>query len=294
MIIDLHTHTTHSDGKFSVSDLLKYAKYKNIDILAITDHDSVGAHIELLNSEVESIFNGKVLVGAELNAVFDGAKIELLAYNFNYVELKKWLDSKYSKEKQHENLKNEFNHLVKLCHTNKIKINSEIVYNPQVEYPVARIYKEIKKYEGNRIMFTEKEWNDSDCFYRSCTCNSKFILYIDFSINTPNAKECSDVIRNAGGKVFVAHLFKYNISNHVAFLDKLMNKNIIDGIEVYYPTFTQEQTQILEEYCIKNNLLMSCGSDYHGESKVTDETVVWSSLDDLKYDPNNILKWIND
>lgn len=294
MIIDLHTHTTYSDGKFSVKDLLKYAKQKNIDILAITDHDSVGAHIELLNSDVKGIFDGKILVGSEINAVFAGAKIDLLAYNFDLIELKKWLDSKYSKEKQNENLKDEFIHLVKLCHANKMKIDSEMVYNPQVEYPIARIYREIKKYEENRIMFTEQEWNNSESFYRSCTCNSKFILYIDFSHNTPNAKECTGVVRNAGGRIFLAHLFKYNIPDYVVFLDKLMSQNILDGIEVYYPTFTREQTQFLEEYCIKNNLLMSCGSDYHGESIVTDETAVWSSLDKIKYDPKDILKWIND
>lgn len=293
MIIDLHTHTTYSDGKLSLIDLLKYAKLKKIEILAITDHDSVDAHIELISLNVEKFFNGKIVVGAELNAVFEGAKIELLGYNFDPVSVKKWLDGKYIKEKQYENLLNEFNHLVYLCQKNKIKIDPQIIYNPKNEFPVARIYKEIKKHEENRKIFTDQEWTDSEKFFRSCTCNTNFILYLDFSINTPSAKECSDIVRSAGGKVFLAHLFKYNMHNHIEYLDKLVSDNILDGIEVYYPEFTKEQTETLEAYCRKNKLLISGGTDYHGESTEIQESVIWNSLDNISIDKKSVLKWID-
>ncbi len=292
MIIDLHTHTTYSDGKFSVKDLLKRAKQKNIEILAITDHDSVDAHIELQGTNTAGLFDGRIVVGAELNAVFEGAKIELLGYGFEPEQVKKWLDGKYSREKQHEKLLDEFGRLLDLCRRNDIKLDSRIVYDPEAEFPVARIYKEIRKYEENGKYFTDREWDDPEGFFRSCTCNRDFILYLDFSADTPGARECSDVVRGAGGKIFLAHLYKYNMHNHMDYLDKLVKESIIDGIEVYYPVFTAEQTRGLEDYCIKHNLYMSGGTDYHGEAAEIKGLPIWSDLDNLRVDESNVLKWI--
>ena len=47
-MIDLHTHTKYSDGTWEVKDLLINAEKNNVDLLSITDHDSVKAHLELL------------------------------------------------------------------------------------------------------------------------------------------------------------------------------------------------------------------------------------------------------
>ena len=51
-------------------------------------------------------------------------------------------------------------------------------------------------------------------------------------------------------------------------LNIIKRNNIIDGVEVYHSSFTEEQIKILEKYCRDNNLLMSGGSDCHGEKKV--------------------------
>lgn len=54
-MIDLHTHTNHSDGTDSVEELLKNAEKSNIEILSITDHDSVGAYFELEKKPIEDV-----------------------------------------------------------------------------------------------------------------------------------------------------------------------------------------------------------------------------------------------
>ena len=84
----------------------------------------------------------------------------------------------------------------------------------------------------------------------------------------PNAKEVSDAIRNAGGKVFLAHLYLYPLKDHMAYLDKIVSENIIDGIEVYHSKHTEEEIEILERYAKEHNLLISGGTDYHGDKKV--------------------------
>ena len=66
-MIDLHTHTNHSDGTDSVEEILKNAERSNIEILSITDHDSVGAYFELEeNPNLRNLYSGKIIVGSEL------------------------------------------------------------------------------------------------------------------------------------------------------------------------------------------------------------------------------------
>ena len=83
-MIDLHCHTTNSDGTWTVEELLKKAQEINLEVLSITDHDSVKSYFEIQkNRELQNVFKGKIINGVELNCVFDGIKIEALAYDFD-------------------------------------------------------------------------------------------------------------------------------------------------------------------------------------------------------------------
>ncbi len=265
-MIDLHTHTTYSDGTWTVKELLEKAEEKNIELLAITDHDTVKAHLELEKIDYSDYFSGKIIPGAEFNCVFNNAKIELLGYNFDIHKMNEWIEKTYNKKNAKPNLLEEFNLLMNACYKNGIKID-EINYNENMGWPIDYVYEGIKKYEENKKYFTDKEWNDIDHFFRCCTCNTDFPLYIDFSYQTPSAKLVSDEIRMLGGKVFLAHLFTYPLRDHEKYLDSLVEENIIDGIETYYSKFTEEEIKFIKDYCIKNNLYMSAGTDCHGDKK---------------------------
>lgn len=265
-MIDLHTHTSYSDGTWDVKTLLENAQKNNVELLSITDHDSVKAHLELKEKDYSNYYDGKIITGAEFNCVFNNAKIELLGYNFNVEKMDKWIEKVYNIEKKSPNLMEEFQLLMNACHKNNIKVD-DIDYKEDMGWPIDYIYESIKKYSENKKYFSNKEWNDIDHFFRCCTCNTDFPLYIDFSYQTPNAKLVSDKIRSLGGKVFLAHLFTYPLRDYLKYLDSLVSNNIIDGIEVYYSTFTKEETKFLEDYCKKNNLYTSAGTDCHGNKK---------------------------
>lgn len=156
-------------------------------------------------------------------------------------------------------------------------------------WPVDVVHSSIKKYEENRKYFTDIEWNDSNMFFRACTCDIDFPLYIDFSYLYPDATEVAKQIREAGGKVFIAHLFFYPLKNHIAFLDMLRESNIIDGVEVYYTIFTNEQIKTLEEYCQKYNLLMSGGTDCHGDRNP--KRKIGTGFGNMNISENIISKW---
>lgn len=265
-MIDLHTHTTYSDGTWDVKTLLKNAKENGVELLAITDHDTVKAHLELKENDYSNYFNGKIIPGAEFNCVFNNAKIELLGYNFDVEKMNDWIEKIYNVEKKVPNLMEEFHLLMNACHKNKIKVD-DINYKEGMGWPIDYVYESIKKYPENKKYFSDKEWNDIDHFFRCCTCNIDFPLYIDFSYQTPNAKLVSDEIRKLGGKVFLAHLFTYPLRDYKKYLDSLVENNIIDGVETYYSNFSNEEIIFIENYCKKNNLYMSVGTDCHGNKK---------------------------
>lgn len=265
-MIDLHTHTSYSDGTSSVKELLTEAEKMGVTLLSITDHDKVDAHIELNKFNVKDYYTGKIITGTEFSASHEGKRIELLGYGFDILKVKPWLDKNYNREKMNKDNIMEFEEIYKICKEKGIKVTEDLDYSP-TDYPVDIIYYDIIKYEENKKFFTDEEWNNIDVFWRKCSNNKDFVLFWDFSKRIPAAKEVSDVIRNAGGKVFIAHIFKYQIDNHIEFLDSLAKNNIIDGIEVYYSAFNDEQIEFLEDYCINNNLYMSAGSDFHGMKK---------------------------
>lgn len=265
-MIDLHTHTNYSDGTWDVKTLLNNAKKNGVELLSITDHDTVKAYLELKEKDYSSYFSGKIITGAEFNCVFNNAKIELLGYNFDVEKMNEWIEKVYNVEKKTPNLMEEFHLLMDACHKNNIKVDT-IDYKEDMGWPIDYIYESIKKYPENKKYFSDKEWNDIDHFFRCCTCNIDFPLYIDFSYQTPNAKLVSEEIRKLGGKVFLAHLFTYPLRDYEKYLDSLVKDNIIDGIETYYSKFTKEEIEFIKNYCEKNNLYMSAGTDCHGEKK---------------------------
>jgi len=59
----------------------------------------------------------------------------------------------------------------------------------------------------------------------------------------------------------------YNLDNHIKYVKKLIEDDIIDGVETYYSSYTNEQTALLETFCQENKLFMSAGSDCHGDRK---------------------------
>lgn len=203
-MIDLHTHTNYSDGTWRLEELLINAEKARISILSITDHDTVNAYKELKRIDYSKIYSGKIITGGEFNAVFNNAKIELLGYDFDVNKVDKWCEKTYNKEKVTPDLDREFKLMMEGCHKNNVRVD-DIKYEPSMGWPIDYIYPSIKKYEENKKLFTDKEWNDIDHFFRCCTCNTDFPLYIDFLDHIPNAKIVSDAIRNvrkAGVKSF--------------------------------------------------------------------------------------------
>ena len=267
-MIDLHSHTTNSDGTWTTKALLTKAQDLGLEVFSITDHDTAKSYIEIeSDAELQKIYTGKLIRGVELNCTYDGIKIEVLAYNFDLHPVQEWLEDYYTPEKERNRLIEEFEDLINICKDKGIKVEKDLKYNPDTEYPVDVIYYSIVKFEENKKFFTEEQWNDRALFFRTCTVDKNFPLYRDFSKQMPTLEFINEFIHKHNGKTFLAHLYKYQLDDHISYLNKIIDKNLLDGIEVYHSSFTEEQIVTLKKYCIDRKLLMSGGSDCHGDKK---------------------------
>ena len=191
----------------------------------------------------------------------------MLVYNFDLHPIQEWLEDYYTFEKNKNRLIEEFEDLVSICKNKGIKIEDNLKYNPDKDYPVDVVYYSITKFEENKKFFTQEQWEDRGLFFRTCTVDKKFPLYRDFSKQMPTLEFFNKFIHQHNGKIFLAHLYKYQLENHISYLDKMVERNLLDGVEVYHSSFTNKQIMILEKYCMSKGLLMSGGSDCHGERK---------------------------
>jgi predicted metal-dependent phosphoesterase TrpH len=89
MIIDLHIHSKSSDGAFTVEDIVKEAKRRNIEFMSITDHDSIGC--QLIATDLAGKAGIRYVSGVELNVTFSHPKyragkpvsLDFLGYQFD-------------------------------------------------------------------------------------------------------------------------------------------------------------------------------------------------------------------
>ncbi len=261
-MIDLHIHSTHSDGTDSVIEILKKAEELKLEIISITDHDTANAHIELQNIRVRDYYSGKIIIGAEFKSIYKKIPVEVLGYGFDIDKVSAITNPKKEKrEKEHLQFMKDTGKLINLKFDDKIEVDENHVFASDL------FGQEIFKYDEN-IEIIKKynlgtKWKE---FYRNAQTNPKSIFYIDETAKLPPLEKIIDTIHNAGGFAFLAHPFEYPFENKLETIEMFINEYNIDGLECFYSKFSDEQIKSLVKLCKKYKLLMSGGSDYHGNN----------------------------
>lgn len=83
-MIDLHMHTTYSDGSENCETILKKCQEKKLNYISITDHNTALAYEELEDKKVKDFYTGKIIPGIELNTKVLNIPIEILGYGIDY------------------------------------------------------------------------------------------------------------------------------------------------------------------------------------------------------------------
>lgn len=268
-MIDLHMHTTYSDGTDSVKELLSNANKINLEIISITDHNTCNAYEEMETFNVSNYFNGNIIVGCEFTTSFNNRLIEVLGYGFNYKKVNEYLKNYYTKKFINEKTSILYNRLLSKINEFGLICNLQDVREKKFEseFFERRIYKELSKHSENIEKVKEDIWKSFSNFYRKGLTNPNSKLFINPSEFKPELKEIINLVHEAGGLVFLAHPYQYKFDDTEDFLNNIYEQNNLDGVECFYTKFSAQQTQFLLDFANKRHLLISGGSDYHGLNK---------------------------
>ena len=250
MLVDLHIHTYYSDGTMSPKEVVEDAKRKNLGIIAITDHDVLDSYEEL---KVEAEKAGIIAIrGVEIDSIFEGHLVHLLAYKFEDNE-KLFKLINHAKEQLLETSIE----LIRRMENDYENISSE-------DYEAYDYDRRKGGWKGIHYLFDRgitSELFEGVKYYGQYKCGHEYFDY-------PTVEEVIDAVHEANGYVVLAHpcnYYKNNTKEEV--LEKLEKfKSIgIDGVECYYPANSDLMTNTCLEFCKDNNLIITAGSDGHGD-----------------------------
>ena len=262
-MVDLHVHSTFSDGTFTPAQLVDYAMKKNLTAFALTDHDTVDGltaaldyarHLRETLPEAECARVPEIVPGIELSTDEDGSEVHVVGLFINHRSqefaeyLRDFLESRDNRNK-------------KMCE--KLREQGfDVTYEALLErFPdsvltrahfarfllehgyVRSIKEAFDRYLGDR-----------------CPC------YVPREKITP--AQAVELILKAEGIPVLAHPILYHLSD--ARLDSLVGRlkeKGLMGIEAIYSSYSPSEERQIRSLAAKYGLLISGGSDFHGENK---------------------------
>lgn len=273
---DFHMHSEFSDGAYDIDEILDKVKFNNVKYFSLTDHDTIKGSQKILLEKQDFLKENdiKFIIGAELSTSINGYKTHLLAYNFDYsnenmirlldmLKTNKWNEALYRIQK----LKEIFNISLSDESIELLK-NRDSVTKPNIA--------ECMKNEG---FVTSKGEGIRE--YINKIPKKNFYLDSQIAINLVHA---------ANGKIFLAHPFGessdeiFDISNVEPYIKSLVDLGI-DGMECYYSGYNKERIEFLLKLAQKYKLLVSAGSDCHGNPNKYGN-IGQTSADGTKIDSN--------
>lgn len=245
MKVDLHIHTTFSDGAFSPEQVVDTAIDVGLDVIALTDHDNVLSHEKAFahaNGRIE------IIPGVEINTLYKGYEIHILGY---------FMDTKNS----------DFQNLIKTQQQARIKQTKEIISLLAKKEGIKIKFEDIKKLvaEGGSIgrphiakAITQAGGTSNVIEAYSKYINDESDVYVQRKTVSPH--DAVEVIYDAGGIPVFAHPYDVDIAHEL--IVELMNYGL-RGVEAYHRKHSPAVVEYYSSLCEKYNLIITGGSDFH-------------------------------
>ncbi len=267
-LIDLHMHTKYSDGTDTLRELLEKAEKSSLEVISITDHNTCLPYLEMEHFDYKEFFSGKIITGCEFTTSFEGRIIEVLGYGFDYEKVSNFLNEFYTANYVLECEKIiQGRILEKLIELDLIFDREKFSLDKFGTFFLKDIYNDLKLYEKNISILGKDLMSSFSNFIRRGLYNSESKIFVDYAEFKPKITDIIDIVHESGGKVFLAHPFIYKFDDTEEFLERIFSTVRLDGVECYHTTFDKKQIDYLLNFSKEHNLLISGGSDYHGENK---------------------------
>ena len=269
-MIDLHIHSTNSDGSKTVKEILIEAQKLGLTTISFTDHETCGAYNELERINIKDYFKGNIINGIELKSQYKDIVMDILGYGINYKKMSKYLEEYYkdiTRQKIQESQLIEF-YKIGLKEQLTLRPIDELNWDRTRDWASIVFYNEIKSHLENKSKVPPDLWEDFKNFKNNHYHIRGNTFYINMAKDYPRVEKIIDIIHRSGGKAFIAHIYQYKeIEDKILELKKIISKYNIDGIECYHSIFSNIENEKLLKFTKAHNLLISGGSDYHGKNK---------------------------
>jgi predicted metal-dependent phosphoesterase TrpH len=279
MIIDLHIHSKHSDGALTVKEIVREAGLRNIGFMSITDHDSIDCQ------EIAANLAGKAGIryvsGVELNVTFSHPRyhqgkpvpLDFLGYQFDAKNkaLRDKLQrmANYREERAAKILRNLNAEFEKEGISKLTKRDFEQIQT-SVDGVLGRPH--IADYLVRKGIVRNRQ-EAFDRYLVRCDV-PKYPLYLE---------EASRLVRNAGGKIVLAHpndphgtslvTLTKSLPEQTAIIEESMLK-YIDGVECWHSRNDAQTTRHYIRFAKEHELIMSGGSDCHQKPIIMGTVVI--------------------
>lgn len=251
--IDLHVHSSASDGSLTPEEVVELAKREGLTSFALTDHDTVEG-VERALDHAKKIKDIEVIPGTELSCYYNDREIHIVGLFINHKD---------------ETFLNELQKLEQARETR----NEKMVQN-FVDAGIPITLEELKHGNPNSVItrahFARVLIEKGICKDKNEVFDKYLGIGCPFYLPKPKVtpEHVISLINQAGGIAILAHPYSYKLSKTEIedMLDDLIPAGL-SGMECYYSTYDDGQMQELRNIAHTKNLLISGGSDFHGTVK---------------------------
>ena len=261
--IDLHSHSTASDGIYTPSNLIAYAVKMGVETLALTDHDTVGGIDEAL--EYASKIGFKLIPGIEVSIDYTGGTFHLVGL---------FIDHK------NPELLDVIDRLNEIRDNRAVRIIEDLASH-DIIIPLEEVIEEsgggaVGRPHVARVMVRHGFGDSINEIFQNYLVKGKPGYVKKERISLSHAVQ---LIKNSGGIPFIAHPITLNFDDFSRFEEMLKGfvKEGVEGIEAFAALHSKSEVEEFARIAGKYNLLVSGGSDFHGDK---DEKIGFYSEDE--------------
>jgi len=252
-LIDLHTHSTASDGSFPPKEVVRLAKEGGLKAIALTDHDTIDGIPEAMAAGAR--WGVEIIPGVEISAHFPGGTMHVLGYFIDYTN--GLLDERLAVLKQARADRNP--QIVAKLNALGIPLTMEQVVRVSGGGQVGRPHIARALLEAGYVSTTQEAF---DKYLRNGAP-----AYVEKFRFPP--RDALAMIREAQGVPVLSHPFTLELGSAYALKNTLLElKDLgLAGIEVFYSDHSREQEALYLKLATELGLLVTGGSDFHGQNK---------------------------
>lgn len=247
--VDLHTHTTASDGQYTPAEVVRKAKQAGVEYLAITDHDTIDGVQEAMEAGREC--GVTVIPGIELGAK-ENRNMHILGYAFqpeNGMLMSLCTKLRQSRDERKYRIMDFLKSKGIILSLEEVErtAGGNVIARPHFAQVMLRHgYVSSMREAFDRYLDTE-EYQKIERF-------------------KTDAASCIQTIHQAGGMAVLAHPYQLGVSDaELEHIVATLKAAGLDGLECYYPRHTDKMIQYYLTLAQKYNLHVTAGSDFHGE-----------------------------